>query len=105
MMANQDSTLRLPVFHITGKDDVEQHWVMCEAIWFVKRITNEAAKITQLETVFKNIALTWYMKYKATGLTKQARSLTKIKQDMLKEFQKPKSESQCIMKVKEIVIP
>jgi hypothetical protein len=30
------------------------------------------------------------------------RSLTEIKRDMLKEFQKPKSESQCITKIKEI---
>jgi hypothetical protein len=32
----------------------------------------------------------------------QARSLDEIKQDLLREFQKPKSESQCITKIKEI---
>jgi hypothetical protein len=31
-MVNQDSTLRLPMFHGMGKDDVEQHWFTCEAI-------------------------------------------------------------------------
>jgi hypothetical protein len=43
---NQDSTLRLPVFHGTGRDDEEQHWFTCEAIWSMKRITKEASKIT-----------------------------------------------------------
>jgi hypothetical protein len=95
-MENQDSTLRLPMFHGMGKDDVEQHWFTCEAIWSVKRITDEATKIAQLETTFRDKALTWYMKYKATAPAGQERSLTEIKRDLLKEFQNPKSESQCI---------
>jgi hypothetical protein len=74
-----------------GKDDAEQHWFTCEAIWFVKRITDEATKIVQLETMFRDRALTWYMKYKATASAGQARSLTEIKRYILKEFQKPKS--------------
>jgi len=57
-MVNRDSTLRLPVFHGTDKDDVEQYWFTCEAIWSVKRITNEASKIAQPETIFRDRALT-----------------------------------------------
>jgi hypothetical protein len=34
------------MFHGTGKDNAEQHWFTCEAIWSVKRITDDAAKIT-----------------------------------------------------------
>jgi hypothetical protein len=45
-MVNQDTTPRLPVFHETSKDDAQQHWFTCEAIWSVKWITNEASKIT-----------------------------------------------------------
>jgi hypothetical protein len=101
-MVNQDSTLRLPMFHGMGRDDAEQHWFTCEAIWSVKRIMDEASKIAQLETTFRDRALTWYMKYKATVPMGQARSLLDIKRDLLREFQKPKSESQCIMEVKEI---
>jgi hypothetical protein len=51
-MVNHDSTLRLPMFHGTGKDDVDQHWFTCEVIWYVKRIRDEASKIAQLETIF-----------------------------------------------------
>jgi hypothetical protein len=56
----------------------------------------------QLETTFRDRALIWYMKYKATMPVGQARSLDNIKQDMLRKFQNPKSESQCIMEIKEI---
>jgi hypothetical protein len=101
-MVNQDNTLRLPVFHIMIKDDAEHHWFTYEAIWSVKRIANEATTITQLETIFRDRSLTWYMKYKATTSTGQARSLTEIKKYMLREFQKSKLESQCIIEIKEI---
>jgi hypothetical protein len=82
-MENQDSTLRLQVFHITGKDDAEKHWFTCEEIWSIKRVTDGAAKIVQLETTFKDRALTWYMKYKATAPVGHARYLNEIKQDPL----------------------
>jgi hypothetical protein len=52
-MANHDSTLRFPMFHGTYRDDVEQHWFMCEVIWYMKRITDEASDIAQLETTFR----------------------------------------------------
>jgi hypothetical protein len=45
-MENQDSTLRFPMFHGMGKDDAEKHWFTCEAIWSVKRVTDDVAKIT-----------------------------------------------------------
>jgi hypothetical protein len=85
-MVNQDSTLRLPMFHGRGKDDVEQHWFMCEAIWSVKRITYEATKIAQLETMFRDKALMWYMKYKATVPARHTRSLIEIKEIYLRNL-------------------
>lgn len=81
---------------------MEQHWFTCEAMWAVKQTPNEQAKIAQLETTFIERALTWYMKFKATTPAGKTRTLAKIKQALLKEFQKPKSESQCIIEIKEI---
>jgi hypothetical protein len=101
-MANQDSTLIFPLFHGMGKDDAKKNWFTCQAIWFVKRVIDEETKITQLDTNFSDRALTWYMKYKAIALAGHARSLAKIKHDMIREFQKLKSESQCIKEIKEI---
>jgi hypothetical protein len=60
---NQDKKLRFPMFHGIGRDDVEQHWFMCEAIWYLKRVMEEESKITQLETTFIDQDLMWYMKY------------------------------------------
>jgi len=52
--------------------------------------------------MIRDISLTWYMKYKAIVPAGRPRSLAKIKNDILKEFKKPKSKSQCITKIKEI---
>jgi hypothetical protein len=68
----------------------------------MKRIMDKVSNIMKLETTFKDRALTWYTKYMAATLTRQTRSLTKIKRDFLREFQKPKSKSQCITEIKEI---
>jgi hypothetical protein len=59
-------------------------------------------KIAQLETTFRGHALVWYMKLQSTTPTGQARTLAEIRQALLKEFKKPKSESQYITKLKEI---
>jgi hypothetical protein len=99
-MENQDSTLRLLVFHGTGKDDAKKHWFMSKDIWFVKRIIDEASKIVYLETTFKDRALACYMKYKEIVPAVQTRSLTEIKRCLLREFHKPKSKSQCINNIK-----
>jgi len=85
-MTNRESTLRLPTFHGMGRDDIEQHWFTCEDIWFVKKVMDEASKIAQLETTFKDKSLTLYMKYKATMLVGQERPLTEIKIYLLREF-------------------
>jgi len=67
-MANQDSTLIFLVFHGTGKDDVKQNSFTYKEIWSAKRVTNEVANISQVETMFRDRALTCYMKYKASAL-------------------------------------
>jgi len=63
-MENQDTKLRIPMFHGMGKDDAKNHWFTCEDIWFVKRITDEESKIVHIETTFRDRAMMWYMKYK-----------------------------------------
>jgi uncharacterized protein len=68
----------------------------------VKNVQDDDAKIAQLEMTFKDHTLLWYMKYQSIAPMGQARTLVDIRQALLKEFQKPKSESQCITKLKEI---
>jgi hypothetical protein len=85
-MENHDNTLRLPVFHGMSRDDVEHNWFTCEAIWSMKRITNKALNIVQVETIFRDKPLTWYINFKANALVGQTRSLIETKRDILKEF-------------------
>jgi hypothetical protein len=63
---------------------------------------DKASNIVRLETTFIDRSMMWCMKYKATAPMRQARSLIEIKRYLLREFQKPKSKSQCITKIKEI---
>jgi hypothetical protein len=34
--------MRLPIFRGDGSEDPDQHWFMCEAVWNIKNITDEA---------------------------------------------------------------
>jgi hypothetical protein len=101
-MAGVDNTLRLPEFQGVGSEDPEQHLFVCETIWAAKNVQDEAVKIVQLETTFRGCALVWYMKLQSITPTGQARTLAEIRQALLKEFKKPKSESQYITELKEI---
>jgi hypothetical protein len=51
---------------------------------------------------FRDCALLWYMTYHTTTPARQTRTLENVRQALLKEFQKPKSELQCIIELKEI---
>jgi hypothetical protein len=53
-------------------------------------------KIVQSETKFRGHALVWYMKLQIITPTGQARTLSEIRQEFLKEFNNPKLESQYI---------
>ena len=90
--------MKLPTFKGTGAEYLEHHWFLCEAIWTIKQIQDDNTKLVQLATTLRERALTWYMKYTSA----QIRTLTEVRTAMIKEFKKPKSESQCITELKDI---
>jgi hypothetical protein len=92
--------MRIPIFRGDGSEDPDQHWFLCEAVWNIKSITDEVIKRTQFITMLRDRALRWYMKL-VQGLA-QPKPLNEIKNVLIAEFKKPKSESQCITKLKEI---
>ena len=92
--------MRLPIFRGDGSKDLDQHWFLCEAIWNIKSITEEAIKRTQFNTMLRDRALSLYMKL-VQGLA-QPKQLNEIKNALIAEFKKPKLESQCITELKEI---
>jgi hypothetical protein len=59
----------------------------------VKNIQDDDVNIAELVRNFIDRALLWYMKYHNTMLAGQTKTLAKVRQYLLKEFQKPKSQS------------
>jgi hypothetical protein len=94
-----EDEMRLPIFRGYGSEDLDQHWILCEAIWNIKNIIDEAVKRNQFSTTLRDRALIWYMKL-VQGLA-QPKPLNEIKNALIVEFNKPKSESQCITELKE----
>jgi len=92
------SEMRLPLFHGNGSEDPQQHWFLCEAVWRVKQVNDTDMRANQMVTTFRDRALNWYMKFSAG----QPKSLAEIRTTLIAEFKKPKSESQCIIELKEI---
>jgi hypothetical protein len=92
--------MRLPIFKGDGYEDPDQHWFLCEVVWSIKQVTDEAIKRTQFSTTLRDHTLNWYMKF-ASGLG-QPKPMNDIKTALSAEFKKPKSESQCITKMKEM---
>ena len=90
--------MKLPTFKGTGAEDPEQHQFLCEAVWTIKGIQDDNIKLVQLVTTLRDRALTWYMKYTSV----QPITLVQVRTAMIKEFKKPKSESQCITELKDI---
>ena len=54
--------MRLPMFRADGSKYPDQHWFLCEAVWNIKSITDEAIKRTQFSTKLRDCGLSRYMK-------------------------------------------
>jgi hypothetical protein len=83
--------MRLPTFRGDGSEDPDQHWFLCEAVWSIKNVTDEAVKRAQFSTTLRDRALRWYMKC-VQGIA-QPKPLNEIKNVLSAEFKKLKSES------------
>jgi hypothetical protein len=53
----------LPIFRGDGSKDPDQHWFLCEAVWGIKKVIDEAIKRAQFSTILRDCALSWYMKF------------------------------------------
>jgi hypothetical protein len=54
--------MRLPIFRGDGSEDPDHNWFLCEAVWNIKNVTDEAVKRDQFSTTLRDHALSWYMK-------------------------------------------
>jgi hypothetical protein len=87
-----EDEMRLPTFRGAGYEDPDQHGFLCEVIWSIKNVTHEALKRAQFSTTLRDCALSWYMKC-VQGIA-QPKPLNEIKNTLVEEFKKPKSDSQ-----------
>ena len=92
--------IKLPIFQGTGIEDTDQHFFLCEVVSNIKQVQNNDTKKAQLATTFRDKALTWFIKFSTS--MQQSKTIQEIKDELKKEFKKPKSESQCITELKEI---
>ena len=83
--------IKLPIFWGTGAEDPDQHFFLCEAVWSIKQVQDDDTKRAQLATTFRDRALTWFMKFSTS--MQQPKTIQEIKDELKKEFKKPKSES------------
>ena len=84
--------IKLPVFWGTGAEDPDQHFFFCEVVWSIEQVQDDDTKRAQLATTFRDRALTWFMKFSTS--TQQPNTIQEIKDELKKEFKKPKLESQ-----------
>jgi hypothetical protein len=68
----------------------------------VRQIQDDDTKLVQLEINFRDCALARYMILEESILARHKNTLAEIRLAVIDEFKKPKSESQCIVELKEI---
>jgi len=95
-----ENEMSLPTFRGDGSKDPDQYWFLCEVVWSIKQVTDEAFKRDLFSTTLRDHAMRWYMKI-FQGVA-HPKLLNIIKTALIAEFKKPKLESQCITEMKEI---
>jgi hypothetical protein len=74
---------------------------MCERIWEVKRVIDDAEKVAQLEIMFRNHVLDWYMNLAVNNPQGGPGTLEEIKHARITKFQRSKSEDQFMNEMSE----
>jgi hypothetical protein len=49
--------MRLPIFMGDASEDPDHHWFLCEAVWNIKNVTDEAVKRTQFSKTLRGRTL------------------------------------------------
>ena len=51
--------MKLPIFNGNGLEDPKKHWFLCEVVWTMRQVQDEAIKKDQMITTLKGCALDW----------------------------------------------
>ena len=94
IMAGND--IKLSIFNGNGLEHLEKHWFLCEAIWTVQPVQDEAIKKEHIITTLRGHVLYWYMNFYVVSTGVAQKTLDQILAGLIDEFRNPKFESQCI---------
>jgi hypothetical protein len=61
---SMEDEMRLPIFRGDGSEDLDQHWFLCEVVWSIKQVNDEAVKRDQFSTTFQETQVRVTMHYK-----------------------------------------
>ena len=94
--------VKFPLFHGNEAEDPEHNWFLWKIVLSVKQVLDEDIKKGQLVKKFQGRTLEWYMKFMQVPTGNPMKTLEKSRTRLIKEFKKPKYESQYIIDIKEI---
>ena len=92
--------IKLPLFNGNGLEDLEKHWFLCESIWTVQQVQNEVIMKEQIIITLRGHALKWYMNLSIVPARIVQKTIDQIQVGLIDKLRKPKSEPQCITKIK-----
>ena len=85
--------VKLHGFHGNEFEDPEQHRFLCEAMWTIRQVQDEAIKKYQMITNFQGWDLDWYINFYVFLVGALQKTLAKIQAGLKDDFKKSKFES------------
>ena len=58
-----ENDIKLPIINGNGLEDPKQHWFLCEVVWTMRHVQDEAIKKVEMITTLIGCAVDWYMKF------------------------------------------
>jgi len=95
------SVINLPVFKGVENEDPDQFWFVIKVVWEAQGVTNENINKETFVNSLQDHVLTWYIKNSNDNLNV---GIIDIQTMLNKEFRRPKSEVQSIIRFKEITM-
>ena len=77
----------LLIFNGNGLEDLEQHWFLCEVLWTVRQVQDEAIKKVQMITTPRGRALDWYMKFSVISIGVTQKMIEQIQAGLIDELE------------------
>lgn len=96
-----ESAIKLLVFKGVGNEDLDQFWFVVKAVWEAQGVVDDNIKKTILVSALQDHTLTWYIKHYNDHPNV---GIADIQVVLNKEFSKPKSKTQSIIRFKEITM-